>query len=80
MPGEKIKVIAYSGHRGEETPRAFILRGKRIEVVQIQESWIEEGFADRATRRLFKVKGNDGVTHKISYDEKTTEWYDMSEN
>jgi hypothetical protein len=76
MPSEKIKVIAYSGNRGEETPRAFILRDKRIEVVQIQESWIEEGIGDRRTRRFFKVKGSDGEMHKIFYDEKTAEWYD----
>lgn len=76
MSEEKIRVTAYSGHRGEETPRAFMLGGRRIEVIEIQESWIEEGIGDRATKRFFKVKGSDGGTHKILYDEKTAEWYD----
>lgn len=75
MSEEKIRVIAYSGHRGEEAPRAFMLGGRRIEVVEIEESWIEEGIGDRATKRFFKVKGSDGGMHRIFYDEKTGEWY-----
>jgi len=76
MSEEKIRVIAYSGYRGEETPRAFTLGGRRIEVVEIQESWIEEGIGDRATKRFFKVKGSDGEIHEIFYDEKAAQWYD----
>jgi hypothetical protein len=75
MSEEKIRVIAYSGYRGEEAPRDFMLAGRRIEVVEIQERWIEEGIGDRATKRFFKVKGSDGGIHKIFYDEKTAEWY-----
>jgi len=37
MPFARIEVIAYSGYRGEETPRAFTLQDKRIEVVEILE-------------------------------------------
>jgi hypothetical protein len=76
MSEEKVHVMAYSGNRGEETPRALVLGGKRIEVVEIQESWIEEGIGDRTTKRFFKVKESDGGIHKIFYDEKTAEWYD----
>ncbi len=76
MSDEKIEVMAYSGHKGEETPRAFVLGGKRIEVVEIQESWVEEKIGDRTTKRFFKVKGSDGGIYKIFYDEKTAEWYD----
>jgi hypothetical protein len=75
MSEEKIRVIAYSGYKGEETPRAFMLGGRRIEVVEIQESWIEEGIGDRTTKRFFRVKGSDGEIHKIFYDEKAAEWY-----
>jgi len=76
MSEEKIRVMAYSGYRREETPRALVLGGKRIEVVEIQESWIEEAIEDRTIKRFFKVKGSDGGIHKIFYDEKTAEWYD----
>ena len=75
MSLKKIEVIAYSGFRGEETPREFILRGKRIKIVEIQDRWVEEGLGDRATKRFFEVKGSDGGIHKIFYDEKRSEWY-----
>ena len=75
MSEEKVRVMAYSGNRGEETPRAFVLGVKRIEVVEIQESWTEEGIEDRTIKRFFKVKGSDGGIHKLFYDEKTAEWY-----
>jgi hypothetical protein len=75
MSEEKIHVTAYSGYRGEETPRDFTLDGRRIEVVEIQERWIEEGIGDTTTKRFFKVKGSDGRIHKIFYDEERKEWY-----
>jgi hypothetical protein len=75
MSEEKIEVIAYSGYRGEETPRAIILQGEKIQVVQILKWWIEEGFEKRARKRFFIVKGNDGIPYKIYYDEKTMEWF-----
>ena len=75
MCDQRIKVIAYSGYRGEETPRAMILRGERIEVVGILRRWTEEGVGDRARKRFMIVKGNDGILHKIYYDEKTMEWF-----
>jgi hypothetical protein len=80
MSEEKICVIAYSGYRGEETPRVFVLGSKRIEVVEIQESWIEEGIGDRTTRRFFKVKGGNGEIYKIFYDAKTAEWYNKPQS
>jgi hypothetical protein len=80
MPNEKIEVIAYSGYRGEETPRIIILHGKRIEVAGVLNRWIEEGSADRERKRFFNIKGSDGSTHKIYYDEKVTEWYFVVED
>ena len=71
---EKIEVIAYSGYRGEETPRTIILHDERIEVVEIQNMWIEESVEDRARKRFFEIKGNNGNTYKIYYDEKVMEW------
>jgi hypothetical protein len=47
MPEERIRVIAYSGYRGEETPKTFFLHGKQIEVVEILSRWIEEGSINR---------------------------------
>ena len=61
---QKIEVIAYSGYRGEEIPRAMILHNEKIEVVEILSSWMEEGLKDRARKRFFKIKGSDGNLHE----------------
>jgi hypothetical protein len=71
----KIKVIAYSGYRGEEAPRTILLRGERIEVIEVLKQWIEEGLEDRATKRFYQIKGDDGVLYRIYYDEKAMEWF-----
>ena len=75
MMDEIIKVIAYSGYRGEEIPRVFLLQEKRVEVVEILDTWIGEDFASKVRKRYFKVKGNDGDTHQIYYNEKTLAWF-----
>jgi hypothetical protein len=75
MPVERTEVIFYSGYRAEETPRSFTVGGKRIEVIEILDRWIEEGLDDRARKRFFKVKGSDGMTYKIYRDERTREWF-----
>lgn len=53
MSIERIKVIAYSGYKGEETPRTLILHDEKIEVIRIVSTWIEEGLKDRARRICF---------------------------
>ncbi len=75
MPEEKIEVTAYSGSRGEELPRSFLLHNDRIEVIQVLDMWIEEGLEGRPRKRFFKVKGTDAFTYKIYYDEAAGEWF-----
>ena len=75
MPAEKIIVIAHSGYRGEEVPKTLILDDEEIEVMEILERWVEERLEDREAKRCFIVKGSDGRRHKLYYDEKTMEWY-----
>jgi hypothetical protein len=75
MPEEKIRVIAYSGYRGEETPRTILLHGERIEVFEILRQWIEEKSGDRARKRFYQVKGSDGNLYMIYFDEKAMEWF-----
>ena len=75
MSEEKIEVIAYSGYRGEETPRTILLHGERIEVFEILRQWIEEKSGDRARKRFYQVKGSDGNLHMVYYDEKVMEWF-----
>lgn len=75
MRTEKIDVMSYAGRKGDERPLTFILRGLRIDVGEILDQWIEEGFKDRVRKRYFRVKGSDGNTHRIYYDEHLREWY-----
>jgi hypothetical protein len=72
---ERIDVLSYSGSKGEERPVTFILRGLRIDVVEIIDHWIEEGYRNRVRRRYFRVKGSDRNSHRICYDESAGEWY-----
>ena len=72
---EKIEIITYSGYRGEERPVAFVLRGERIEIIEILERWIEEEFRERIQKGFFVIKGSDGNTHKIYQEIHTAEWY-----
>jgi hypothetical protein len=77
---EKIEVIAYSGFRGEETPRTILFHGERIEVMGVLRHWIEEESDDRARKRFYQIKGSDGVLHRIYYDEKAMEWFYIHKN
>ena len=75
MYTELIDVLSYSGSKGDERPVTFILRGLRIDIVEIRDRWIEEGSEDRKRKRYFRIKGSDGNTHRIYFDENVQEWY-----
>jgi hypothetical protein len=72
---EKIEVIAYSGYRGEETPRIMNFRDKKIEIKEILKRWVEEGVGNRERKRFFQVKGKDGFEYKIYCSEGSMEWF-----
>lgn len=74
MPDEPIVIIAYAGYRGEESPRAFVLEGKRIEVRKILAQWVEEDVMSKRRFRCFRVKGDDFGNHLLRYDEATGDW------
>ena len=74
MPGQPIEVVAYAGERGEESPRAFLLEGERIEVRKLLAQWVEEEATSRRRRRCFRVKGSDFRTRTLCYDEATGVW------
>lgn len=75
MTVKKIEVIAYSGHKEEESPRAFFIDGEKIEVIEVLKMWIEEGLEDKGRKRFFKVKASDGYFYTLFYDEKLSEWF-----
>jgi hypothetical protein len=80
MSDQRIEVIAYSGYRGEEIPRAMILHNEKIGVAEILSSWMEEELQDKTRKRFFKIKGSDGKLYKIYYNEKVMEWFYIVED
>ena len=72
---ERIEVIAYSGYRGEETPRTIFFQNERIEVIEILRQWIQVKSDNREIKRFYQLKGNDRNLHTIYYDEKLMEWF-----
>jgi hypothetical protein len=74
MAEKPVDVSAWSGYRGEESPRAFILHGKRIEVLKVMEQWVEEDATTRVRRRCFRVKGDDFRNHILRCQEVDGVW------
>ena len=68
MPGAAIRVHCYAGHRGEQTPRRFLLDERRIEVVEVVDAWLGP------EHRYFKVTGDDGFTYLLRHDVGSGEW------
>ena len=56
-----VSVEAYAGYKGEETPRAFTLDGKRRTVRDILERWYTERYA------VFKLLADDGGRYILRY-------------
>lgn len=54
-----LHVDAYSGYKGEETPRAFTLDGVRRSVVEILDRWYTE------THSCFRVRAHDGQRYVL---------------
>ena len=63
-----VRVECYAGHRAEETPRAFHLGERRIEVVEVLDRWLAPD------HRYFKVKGGDGAVYIIRHDVPSERW------
>ena len=68
QPVLPIGVECYAGHRGEQTPRALILKGRRIVVEEVLDAWLAPD------HRYFKLKGEDGHTYLVRHDEAADTW------
>jgi hypothetical protein len=66
--GMKVRVVCYEGYRAEETPRAFLLGERRIEVVGILDQWRGED------HEYVKLDGSDGARYILRYDRSLEEW------
>jgi hypothetical protein len=62
MSQPSIVVEAYAGYKGEETPHALTLDGRRIEVREVLDRWYTD------THSCFRIKGSDGQHYVLRYD------------
>lgn len=64
----RVRVVCYEGYRAEETPRAFLLGERRIDVVEVLDRWRGENHA------YVKIDGSDGYRYILRYDCERDEW------
>ncbi len=63
-----VDVECYAGYRGEQTPRAIHLRGRRVEVVAILDQWLAPD------HRYFKLRADDGYVYIVRHDVQSGTW------
>jgi hypothetical protein len=64
----KVHVLFYEGYRAEETPRAFLLGERRVDVVRILDRWRGQD------HEYVKLDGSDGARYILRHDQSRDEW------
>lgn len=64
----KVRVICYEGYRAEETPRAFFMGERRLEVISVEDRWRGED------HEYVKLSASDGNRYILRYDSTADEW------
>ncbi len=64
----EIRVECYAGHRADERPLRFTLRGRLFEVAEVEDRWYSPG----AT--YFRVRSDDGNYYILRHDEGMDIW------
>jgi len=59
--GMKVRVVCYEGYKAEETPRAFLLGERRVEVVRVPDRWRGED------HEYVKLDGSDGACYILMF-------------
>jgi hypothetical protein len=75
MSDSRIEVTAYSGYRGEESPRSLVFEDSTVDILAIVRMWIVEEELSRNQKRFFVVKGADGFVYMLYYDLEKMEWF-----
>lgn len=63
-----MKVESYSGYRGDQRPLRFFLRGRVLEVRDVEDQWYSP------SARFFRVHASDGNIYVLRHDEEADEW------
>lgn len=64
----RIRVECYSGYKGEETPRRFIIGEQVIGVTKVLDQWLAPD------HWYFKVEGDDGSIYIVRHDMTSLQW------
>lgn len=65
---DELRVECYAGYRGEQTPRAFGIGERRIEVAQVLDQWLAPD------HRYFKVADATGDIYILRHDVSSGRW------
>jgi hypothetical protein len=63
-----IQVECYSGHRANQRPNLFTIRGRSYHVVSVEDQWYDPDAI------YFKVRADDGNLYILRHDEIRDEW------
>ena len=63
-----VQVDCDEGYKGEQTPRAFTVADRKIDVTAILDQWLAPD------HRYFKVTGDDGGLYILRHDVPSDEW------
>ncbi len=63
-----IRVECYAGHRADQRPLRFALRGRAFDVVEVDDQW----YSPEAI--YFRVRANDGNFYVLRHDEHADIW------
>ncbi|MCB2180398.1 MAG: hypothetical protein KQH63_00045 [Desulfobulbaceae bacterium] len=73
-----VRVSCYAGYRGEETPRYFHIKERRIDIAEILDRWLSHD------HRYFKVKDDHGTRYILRHDTASGQWeltlYDITQS
>lgn len=62
MDSPHLTVDAYAGYKGEETPKAFTLDGRKLQVREVVDRWYSQ------THSYFRVHASDGQRYVLRFD------------
>ena len=63
-----IQVQCYAGHRADQRPHRFTIRGRNFEVVAVEDQWYEPDAI------YFRVRADDGNLYILRHDEIQDVW------
>lgn len=63
-------VVTFDGYRADERPSAVILEGRRLEVLEVESSWLESGIDPASdVHRVFMVRCRGGARFRLVLSE-----------